>query len=71
MPIAVGIALGLDGARYAMQGLLALTGRIGPRAAFGPALASARARVAKVTGRDVTALLGFDPLEALRALLQR
>ncbi len=71
MPIAVGIALGLDGARYAMKGLLALTGRIGPLAGFGPALASARARVAKVTGRDVTALLGFDPLEALRALLQR
>jgi hypothetical protein len=71
MPIAVGIALGLDGARFAMQGLLALTGRIGPLAGFGPALASARARVAKVTGRDVTALLGFDPLEALRALLQR
>jgi hypothetical protein len=71
MPVAVGLALGLDGARYALQGLLAVTGRIPPLAACGPMLAAARKRVAKVTGKDVAALLGFDPLEAIRALLER
>jgi hypothetical protein len=71
MPVAVGLALGLDGARYALQGLLAVTGRIPPLAACAPLLAAARKRVAKVTGKDVAALLGFDPLEVLRALLER
>jgi hypothetical protein len=71
MPAGVGIALGVDGARYAFQGLRVLTGRIAPLAAIGPMLDSARAQVAKRTGKDVGALLGFNPLEALRALLQR
>jgi hypothetical protein len=69
--VAVGLALGLDGARYALQGLLAVTGRILPLAACGPMLAAARKGVAKVTGKDVAALLGFDPLEVIRALLER
>jgi hypothetical protein len=34
-------------------------------------LEAARAHIAKRTGKDVGALLGFDPLAALRALLQR
>jgi hypothetical protein len=71
MPTAVGLALGLDGARYALQGLKLLTGRIPPFATIGPMLDAARARVARTTGKDVGALLGFDPLAALRALLQR
>ena len=71
MPAAVGLALGFDGARYALQGLKLLTGRIAPLAAIGPMLDAARASVAKRTGKDVGALLGFDPLAALRALLQR
>jgi hypothetical protein len=71
MPVAVGLALCLDGARYALQGLLAVTGRIPPLAACGPMLAAARKRVAKVTGKDVAALLGFDPLEVIRVLLER
>jgi hypothetical protein len=71
MPVAVGVALGLDGARYALKGLLAVTGRIPPLAACSPMLAAARSRIANVTGKDVAALLGFDPLEALRALLER
>lgn len=71
MPAAVGVALGFDGARYALQGLRILTGRIAPLAAIGPMVESARARVAKLTGKDVGALLGFDPLAALRALLER
>jgi hypothetical protein len=32
---------------------------------------AARGRVAKITGKDVAALLGFDPLAVLRALLER
>jgi hypothetical protein len=48
-----------------------LTERIAPLAALGPMVDAARARVAKVTGKDVGALLGFDPLAALRALLER
>ncbi|MGH7294181.1 MAG: hypothetical protein ACRELB_04580, partial [Polyangiaceae bacterium] len=71
MPFAVGVGLGVDGARYAFEGLRVLTGRISPLAAVGPMLDAARARVAKVTGKDVGALLGFDPLAALRSLLER
>jgi hypothetical protein len=71
MPMAVGVAIGFDGARYALQGLRVLTERIAPLAAVGPAVEAARARIAKVTGKDVRGLLGFDPLSALRALLER
>jgi hypothetical protein len=71
MPAAVGLALGFDGARYALQGLKVLTNRIAPLAAIGPMVDAARSRVARTTGKDVGALLGFDPLAALRALLQR
>jgi hypothetical protein len=71
MPVAVGFALGFDGMRYAFQGLRVLTARIPPFAAIGPLLDAARTRVAKSTGKDIGAILGFDPLAALRALLQR
>jgi hypothetical protein len=71
MPLAVGVGLSVDGARYALQGLRVLTERIAPLGAIGPMIDAARARVAKVTGKDVGALLGFDPLAALRALLER
>jgi hypothetical protein len=71
IPVAVGVGLGVDGARYALQGLRVLTERIAPLAAIGPMVDSARARIAKITGKDVGALLGFDPLAALRALLER
>ncbi len=71
MPAAVGIGLGVDSVRYALQGLRMLTGRLAPLASAGPVVDAARARVAKSTGKDVGALLGFDPLAALRALLRR
>ena len=71
IPAAVGMALGFDGARYALRGLIALTGRVAPIAAIGPMVDAARARTAKLTGKDVGALLGFDPLAALRSLLER
>ncbi len=71
IPAAVGLALGFDGARFALRGLLTITARVAPLAFMGPAIDAARARVARVTGKDIPALLGFDPLAALRALLQR
>jgi hypothetical protein len=71
MPMAVGVAIGFDGARYALQSLRVLTERIVPLAAIGPMVDAARSRVARVTGKDVRGLLGFDPLAALRALLER
>jgi hypothetical protein len=69
MPVAVGLALGLDGARYVLQSLRAVTEHIPYIGVLTPALGSLRERVAKVTGKDISALLGFDPLEVLRALL--
>ena len=71
MPVAVGVGLGFDSTRYALQHLKVLTGRIPPFAALGPMLETARARLARSTGKDVGGLLGFDPLAALRALLRR
>jgi hypothetical protein len=71
MPTAVGMALGFDGARYALQGLRLLTERIAPFAPIGPIMEALRGRAARLTGKDVGTLLGFDPLAALRALLQR
>jgi len=70
-PVAVRVGLGVDGARYALQGLRVITERVAPLAAIGPLVDAARARIAKVTGKDVGALLGFDPMAALRALLER
>jgi hypothetical protein len=71
MPVAVGVAIGFDGAHYALRGLRALTGRLTPLSVFEPLVSSMRARIAAATGKDVTALLGFDPMAALRQLLQR
>lgn len=71
MPTAVAIGLGVDGVRYAMHGLKVLTGRMFPAGAVSPLLDVTRAGIAKVTGRDIGKLLGFDPLAMLRALLER
>jgi hypothetical protein len=71
MPVAVGLGLGVDGARYALRGLRILGERIAPLAALGPFFGAARAQVARLTGKDVGGLLGFDPMAALRALLER
>ncbi|MGA3122399.1 MAG: hypothetical protein ABSF69_16675 [Polyangiaceae bacterium] len=71
MPVAVGVAIGFDGTHYALRGLRALTGRIAPLAVVTPWIRAARTHVARATGKDVTALLGFDPLAALRQLLDR
>jgi hypothetical protein len=71
MPLAVGVGIGVDGIRYAFQGLRGLTERVGPLAALGPLVGAARSQVAKLTGKDVGGLLGFDPMSVLRALLER
>jgi hypothetical protein len=71
MPLAVGVAIGFDSAHYALRGLGALTGRIPPLAPFIPWVGQARAKIADTTGKDIAALLGFDPLALLRQLLER
>lgn len=74
IPLAVGIALSLDGARYAFEGARHVAGRLlpaGPLAALDPLVASARAKLGAATGKDVPGSLGFDPMAALRALLRR
>lgn len=71
IPLGVGLALGLDGARYAAANLQVLTRGIDPLAFMHPVLSRVRARVGEATGKDVSGALGFDPLAALRALLKR
>jgi hypothetical protein len=72
MTPAVGLALGFDGARYAAHGLRVLTDRLDPFGLLQPALTKARERLRKVTGdKDVSQILGFDPMAILRALLKR
>lgn len=71
-PPGVRLALGLDGARYAFEGIRAVTGRIEALRALDPVFAGVRRRIGDVVGdRDVSQLLGFDPMAALRALLSR
>jgi hypothetical protein len=71
VPLAVGIALGVDGARYALDGVKLLTGRIDPLSIFDPLLRSMRKKLGAASGKDVPGALGFDPMAALRALLRR
>ncbi|WP_394834028.1 hypothetical protein LVJ94_46740 [Pendulispora rubella] len=71
IPSAVGLALGVDVSRYALEGLRNFTQRIGW---FDPVVQSLRKRLGSAaTGADVTVsgTLGFDPMAALRALLRR
>jgi len=71
MPLAIGVALGIDGARYAFDTIRSFTPAM-PFPISGsilePALAAIRKRAANVTDKDIAALLGFSPLEILRAL---
>ena len=72
IPSAVGLALGLDGARYAFEQTRGITSQIDALGLIDPLLARVRRRLAAAAGdKDLAALLGFDPLAALRALLQR
>ncbi len=68
MPAAIALALGVDGARYAAGRI----GRIPQIRRLAPLFSFMRDRIADVApDRDVVQILGFDPLAALRSLLQR
>ncbi len=72
IPPGLGLALGVDGARYAYEGLRILTGRIEAFQAAEPLFAAVRQKLGEVVGdRDIGQLLGFDPMAALRALISR
>src|SRR5262249_4012854 len=71
MPLAIGVALGIDSARYAFDTLRSLSPAMPfaiSGAIFEPAIAAIRKRAANVTDKDIAAVLGFSPLEILRAL---
>ncbi len=72
IPVAIGLALGVDGARYAFENLKVLTGRFAPFGLLDPFFGKMRARLGSAAGdKDVRSTLGFDPMAALRALLRR
>ncbi|MFO0665127.1 MAG: hypothetical protein U0174_14330 [Polyangiaceae bacterium] len=71
-PAAVGLALGYDGARFALEGLRAFSERSEALKKMEPLLRGVRQRVGTALGdKDVATALGFNPLEVLRALLRR
>jgi hypothetical protein len=72
IPVAVGLALGVDGARFALDNLRVVTNRLDPFGFLDPMLRGVRARLGSAAGaKDVSGTLGFDPMAALRALLKR
>jgi hypothetical protein len=71
VPTAIGLALGVDAARYGFEAVRGVTSRLDPFGFLDPVLRGVRARVGAATGRDVSGVLGFDPMAALRALLKR
>jgi hypothetical protein len=72
IPVAVGLALGADGARYAFEHVRVITNKLDPFGFLDPVLRGVRARLGTAAGdKDVTGTLGFDPMAALRALLKR
>jgi hypothetical protein len=72
VPTAVGLALGVDGARYAFEGVRVLTSRLGGMGFLDPVLGRVRERLGSAAGdKDVSGTLGFDPMAVLRALLER
>jgi hypothetical protein len=72
MPVGIRLALGADGARFAFESFRAVVGRTDALRRLEPYMATARETLGKVAGdRDLSTMLGFDPLEALRALLRR
>jgi hypothetical protein len=72
IPVAVGLALGADGARFAFEHVRIITNRLDPFGFLDPVLRGVRARLGSAAGdKDVAGTLGFDPMAALRALLKR
>jgi hypothetical protein len=72
IPVAVGMALGVDAARFAFDNLKKVSGQFAPLGFLDPVLAQVRVRLGDAAGdKDVPRVLGFDPMAALRALLRR
>jgi hypothetical protein len=72
IPVAVGLALGADGARFAFEHVRVITNKLDPFGFMDPVLRGVRGRLGAAAGdKDVTGTLGFDPMAALRALLKR
>jgi hypothetical protein len=72
MPVAIRLALGADGARFAFESFRTVVGRSDALRRLEPFMEEARKRLGSAAGdRDVASVLGFDPLAALRALLRR
>lgn len=72
MPVGVRLALGVDGARFAVETFRTTVGRSDALRRLEPYMLMAKKRLRTAAGdRDVIHTLGFDPLAALRALLRR
>jgi hypothetical protein len=72
VPGAVGLALGLDGARFAFENVRQVTERVDRFGLLDPFMQGLRKRAGAVLGdQDVTRALGFSPMEVLRLLLKR
>jgi hypothetical protein len=72
VPTAIGLALGFDGARYAYESVRAVTDRVDRFGFVDSMLANVRKRASAALGdKDVTGVLGFNPIEVLRALIRR
>lgn len=72
MPVGIRLALGADGARFAFESFRTLVGKSDAFKRFEPFMGLAREHLGRAAGdRDVSQVLGFDPLAVLRALLRR
>ncbi|MCL2723431.1 MAG: hypothetical protein FWD69_03250 [Polyangiaceae bacterium] len=72
MPMAVRLALGADGARFAIEGIRAIVGQSESFRRLEPWAENMRKRLGDAAGhRGVSHALGFDPVAALRTLLRR
>ncbi len=74
MTLAIGVALGVDSARYAWDTVRSVA-PLSPLAMFEPVLSSVgaalRKRMGDATDKDIASVLGFSPLEVLRALRRK
>ncbi len=75
MPLAIGVALGFDSARYAFDTIRSVAPvsfhGVAPLSIFEPAMHALRKRVGEASDKDIASVLGFSPLEILRALRKK
>jgi hypothetical protein len=72
LPPSIALAVGFDSARYAFEGIRSVASRVDWLGLMDPAVQAARKRLGRLAGdKDLPTILGFDPLAALRALLER